>query len=120
VKYSKYGKQIPWARFGFEGVLIIASILAAFSIDAWWDRQERARQQMELVSELRVDFETTRKRLSESIAFADSINDRASQFLAMVASQDAQELPDLRNRIAIIGVEPRFSKTSVRPQFTHA
>lgn len=96
---SKYGRRIPWARFGFEGVLIVASILAAFSIDAWWGRQERDRQQMELVSELRVDFETTRKRLAESIAFAESINDRASQFLAMVASEEAAELPDLRKRI---------------------
>lgn len=99
VKYSKHGRHIPWARFGFEGVLIVASILAAFSIDAWWERQEKDRQQLKLVSELKVDFEATRKRLAESLAFADSINDRASQFLAMVASDEPAELPDLRNQI---------------------
>ncbi len=34
--------QIQWPRFVIEGVVIVASILLAFGIEAWWEnRQER-------------------------------------------------------------------------------
>ncbi|MEM7416491.1 MAG: hypothetical protein AAF389_13385 [Gemmatimonadota bacterium] len=31
---------IPWARVALEGLVIVASILMAFGIDRWWERQE--------------------------------------------------------------------------------
>ena len=35
-------KQIPWFRVFVEGAVIVASILLAFGIEAWWDGvQER-------------------------------------------------------------------------------
>ena len=100
--------RIPWARFSFEGVLIVASILAAFSIDAWWDGQQEARLQTELVSALKLDFETTRKRLAESIAFADSLNDRATGFLKAVGSQEPVALDSLRHSIGGVFVKIDF------------
>jgi len=93
-------RRVPWARFGFEGVLIVASILAAFSIDAWWDGRQEARTRMELVSTLKLDFETTRKRLSKSIALADALNERAAGFLKAVGSKEPVELDKLRYSIA--------------------
>lgn len=39
-------REIPWARLLSEGAIIVASILLAFSIDAWWDdRQDREDEQ---------------------------------------------------------------------------
>lgn len=36
-------QDIPWKRISAEAMLIVASILFAFAIDAWWqDRQEKA------------------------------------------------------------------------------
>ena len=32
-------KQIPWLRVFVEGAVIVASILLAFALDAWWDRR---------------------------------------------------------------------------------
>ncbi len=38
-------RQIPWLRVFVEGVVIVASILLAFGIQAWWDGvQERAEE----------------------------------------------------------------------------
>ena len=40
--------QMPWARLAAEGVVIVVSILLAFSVDAWWDgvtERERVREQ---------------------------------------------------------------------------
>jgi hypothetical protein len=44
--------QIPWTRIAVESIAIVASILVAFAIDAWWEeRQER-----------RIDAETAGNR----------------------------------------------------------
>ena len=41
---TKLTRQIPWLRVFVEGTVIVASILLAFGIDAWWEgRQEEVR-----------------------------------------------------------------------------
>lgn len=50
-------RQIQWSRFAVEGVVIVASILLAFGIEAWWEgMQERAEERDALV---RLDAEFT-------------------------------------------------------------
>ena len=45
-------RQVPWLRVFVEGVVIVASILLALGLDAWWDgvqeRQEE-REALELI-----------------------------------------------------------------------
>jgi hypothetical protein len=49
-------KNRPWSRLIAESLAIIASILVAFAIDAWWqDRQER-KDERQYVSSLRQEF----------------------------------------------------------------
>ena len=37
-------REIPWKRLVVEGAAIVASILLAFAIDAWWqDRSDQLR-----------------------------------------------------------------------------
>lgn len=57
-------QRIPWTRFGFEGVLIVLSILAAFSIDAWRESRSDARQEQALLIALSEDFTEAEQRLS--------------------------------------------------------
>lgn len=60
-------RQIPWARILIEGAAIVASILLAFWIDAWWGgRQERQEERQYLIA-LKSDFEQTRRNLERSI-----------------------------------------------------
>lgn len=93
-------ENTPWAQFGFESVLIIVSILVAFSIDAWWDNRRAAHQKEELVSALVLDFETTRSMLAESIATSSDLNDRTAGFLTAVGKKEPATLESLRQLIS--------------------
>lgn len=60
-------KQIPWKRLLVEGAAIVASILLAFWIDAWWqDRTDQVRL-MEYLSQVRVDTLENQRRLTEAL-----------------------------------------------------
>ncbi len=58
-------KNLPWARFGFEGVLIVVSILAAFWIDSWQADQDLAVEEQELLRQLKAEFEVNIDLLAE-------------------------------------------------------
>jgi len=57
-------QRIPWTRFGFESVLIVLSILAAFSIDTWWGSKSDANQEQAMLLALSEDFTEAEKLLS--------------------------------------------------------
>lgn len=54
---ARSDRRIPVARFSFEGVLIIVSILAAFAIDSWWSARQLAAEEQELLLQLKSEFE---------------------------------------------------------------
>ena len=57
-------KQNQWSRLSIEAAAIVASILLAFAIDAWWeDRQDRKNETEYLIA--------LRQELSNSIEFAE-------------------------------------------------
>jgi hypothetical protein len=56
-------QDIPWNRYTAESIVIVASILLAFAIDAWWEeRGERAAEQI-LLENLLSDFKETEEIL---------------------------------------------------------
>ena len=50
-------RRIPWARVLVEAAVIVASILLAFGIDAWWERQRQAELERDYLVALLVDVE---------------------------------------------------------------
>lgn len=82
-------RDIPWKRLVAEGGVIVASILLAFWIDAWWDgRQERA-EERDLLVALAQEFATNRQRLAEAEAFHGEIRDQSLRFLQVAADPGA-------------------------------
>ena len=80
------GKQneISWPRIAAEGTAIVVSILLAFAIDAWWQRQNEAKQLDALLVSLHEDFKSSqahvdrwlggnRKILAALTAFRDQL-----------------------------------------------
>jgi hypothetical protein len=61
--------DIPWKRLSAEVTVIVASILLAFSIDAWWDNRIEAEGERWLLERLRSDFTGMQHDLS--VAFED-------------------------------------------------
>lgn len=72
---SNSGQPIQWKRLLVEGVVIVASILLAFTIDAWWDdRQEKKteeRQLLSIVAELESNADHIQEKL-DTLAVAQS------------------------------------------------
>ena len=50
-------KRVPWPRLVAEAVLVIASILSAFAIDAWWGALQARSSEQELLTALEAGFE---------------------------------------------------------------
>jgi hypothetical protein len=55
--------RIPWRRLAAESVAIVASILLAFAIDAWWDGQRDLDREQDLMVDLLADFRASRADL---------------------------------------------------------
>ena len=49
-------KQIPWRRILIEGLVIVASILMAFGIDAWWDTRQEDLRRTVLMEDLEAEI----------------------------------------------------------------
>jgi hypothetical protein len=59
--------QIPWIRILAESMAIIASILIAFALDAWWDDTQERRREQELLHRIHGEFVETRDSLREAV-----------------------------------------------------
>lgn len=45
-------QEIPWNRYAVESIVIVASILLAFAIDAWWDQRKETREEQVALQDL--------------------------------------------------------------------
>lgn len=57
--------EISWPIVVAEGVAIVASILLAFAIDAWWQRRAQLEQTADLVASLHADFTASQMHLEQ-------------------------------------------------------
>jgi hypothetical protein len=55
--------NVPWLRLTIEAVAIVASILIAFAIDAWWQGQLEEEEAQQILVSLKDEFETHRATL---------------------------------------------------------
>ena len=49
-------QNIPWKRISIEAAAIVASILLAFAIDAWWDDRHERIEELRILDTLRAEF----------------------------------------------------------------
>ena len=81
---------VRWKKLSVEAAAIVASILLAFSIDAWWhERTSDAELRLELVSVMG-ELEENRRRVELEIALLDRITSAGTTLLeALDAEADA-------------------------------
>ena len=77
--------KIKAAPIVAESVAIVASILLAFGIQAWWDTRQESEERANITAALSADFRTTHDRLSAAIVTADILIDRTSAFMTLSA-----------------------------------
>ena len=81
-------RTIPWGQIGVEAVAIVASILLAFSIDAWWDNRKELLEEREILLGLEVEFVDLRERLALWAEF----NRTGVQFIEQFLSDSVTEM----------------------------
>ena len=86
-------RQIRASRLLLEGLVVVASILIAFALDAWWSQRAEARTEAAHLRALRSDFQENVARLQSLIAREDATAD-ASRRLLVVASTPRMPSPE--------------------------
>jgi len=61
--------DIPWTRISAEGVAVVASILLAFAIDAWWDERQIRVEEQQVLQGLEEEFISIREVLTRHLDF---------------------------------------------------
>ena len=84
--------KIPWPYLFTEGIVVVISILLAFSIDAWWDANQEASRRQELAFDLRAEFEYTIAEVDTEYAWLEEHHRSLQEFLSLV---DRNEIEDI-------------------------
>lgn len=92
-------KDFLWKRTSAEAVAIVASILFAFAIDAWWqDRQERISDNTHLATVL-TELRTHETLLTEAISAHESTLEAGRELLERIASDGSRDSASNTQRV---------------------
>ncbi len=80
--------EIPWLRLLVEGVAIVASILLAFAIDAWWQEYVEDQRESEVLNALLDDFKTTKANIENWRTFHLAVQQSNTKLLKAVTSSE--------------------------------
>jgi len=64
--------RIPWARIVLEGAVIVASILLAFALDAWWDARSQRADLLEDLASVTEEVQANRDALALETLFHET------------------------------------------------
>ncbi len=87
--------RTDFRRLLLEGVLIVASILLAFGIEAWWVRSREHAAEIEALQHLRDEFTATAERLAQTGERHESIRRSAKRLLGMTGPTPPAHLDTL-------------------------
>lgn len=94
-------RKIPWPRIVVEGVVIVASILLAFAIDAWWGDRQRQEAEQVVLQALLDDLRIKQALLSDMNGFSKAIVESAETLLRIAGG--AKEEPNDETIDRLIG-----------------
>jgi hypothetical protein len=84
--------SIQWKRLSVEATAIVASILLAFAIDAWWDERELREQEIAQLYALHADFTENVKRLQGVIDQQEVVVASQTRLLGIIHGH--QDMPN--------------------------
>ena len=74
-------RQAQWPRFVIEGVVIVASILLAFGIEAWWAERQERQEEQRLLQNLHAEFAETRELFAEGVRAHQDFRESATRLV---------------------------------------
>ena len=72
----------PFAWLFLQAASVVASILLAFAIDAWWEQRTEAAEKNAVLTALRKEFVEQREALDEDLVYQHAARDNAKLLLA--------------------------------------
>jgi len=104
--------NISWKRISVEAVAIVASILLAFSIDAWWQEHIEDGREREILIALLEDFSKSKSSIEEGRNFHIAVQRSNKRLLESVVKGDATlsnlEISRLISDLTWWDSQPRF------------
>lgn len=80
--------EIRWKRLFVEGAAIVASILLAFAIDAWWQAHVERQSEREILLALLDDFESSKASIIEWRNFHLAVRESNTRLLEAASSSN--------------------------------
>ena len=103
-----------WGRILLESLAVVASILLAFAIDAWWDQRAERSQRREVVAALLQQAQQNQARLDSMVAYHEYARD-ATEVLLEAATGGA--IPSDSMDVILYGISgwpyPAFDRVAV-------
>jgi hypothetical protein len=113
--------NIAWPRLLAEAVAIVASILLAFAIDAWWQNRNERQQAAVLAHQLRADFEASQAHLTDWRRGTEGIHRRTGELLALVKAAEVGEIISVPGGLIVAAIgAPTYSPTDSAMQIASA
>ena len=84
----KFPSRDGWAKFGFEGVLIVVSILLAFSIESWQAERDLRAEEQRILHQFKSEFGANAELLALRRKNHDRILQAAAWILSVTGSPD--------------------------------
>ena len=75
--------KLRW--FGAEIVVVVAGVLIALALNAWWQHRQELREERQLVGALLAEVESNRARLGRIVRFHAAVKETALSLLALSA-----------------------------------
>lgn len=85
-----------------EGVVVVASILTAFALDAWWDRRSAAASLSEALDGIRIELENNRALLVREMGSLDRITGAGNAVLDRMQANEARASIAIADTLAFL------------------
>jgi hypothetical protein len=92
-------QNIPWKRLSVEAAAIVASILLAFAIDAWWGESQRDEAERIVLQTLLEDLRVKNTLLGDMDRFNHAIIESAETLLHVAAGTEQAPSEDAIDRM---------------------
>ena len=109
-----------WRRLLVEGVVIVGSILLAFSVDAWWDRTKTLAEEQEVLRALHVELSSNRETLDRASQQIEEGRAALERFLVLSQSEvgelaaDSLSITNVFRRTFYGGLAAGFVDAAIR------
>lgn len=102
-------ERIFWQRLSVEAAAIVASILLAFAIDAWWDERQERQTEHDDIERLHAEFVSNRDRVNDNGIATLAEAASAEMYALLVAHLGQDEPREIENsQIELIKATPTF------------